>query len=381
MDLVFTEEQELLQQTAREFVAARSSLKRIRALRDADPVGFSRELWAEMGRLGWTGIVLPVEHGGAGLGYLDLLVVMHELGRGLMPEPMLSTVLLGANAILLGGSPAQQAAELPAVAAGERFLALAAQEPRSRFALHHVETRAAAASRGWTLSGEKAHVLDGHVAHTLVVSARTAGAARDPEGVTLFLVPADAPGVTVTRQTRLDGRGAALVRLEDVRVGPDAVLGEPGRGAALLERVVDRATVALAADMLGAMAAAFDMTLAYLKTRVQFGRPIGTFQALQHRAARCFVELELTQSAAMGAARALDEGRADVAVARAVSIAKARASDAFLLVANEAVQMHGGIGMTDEHDIGFFLKRARAAEMTFGDAGWHRDRVARIDGY
>src|SRR5205823_5056592 len=303
MDLVLSEEQELLQHTAREFVAGRSSLKRIRTLRDtADPDGFSRALWHEMARLGWTGIVLPEEHGGLGLGYRDLMVVMEEMGRGLMPEPMLSTVLLGANAILLGGSEAQRREHLPAVAAGERLLALAWQEPGSRYDPHHVETRAERAGGGWRLRGEKIQVLD-------------------------------------------------------------------------------RATVGLTAEMLGSMSAAFEMTIDYLKTRVQFGVPIGSFQALKHRAARMFVELELARSAVMHAHRVLDEGRDDAAVARAASIAKARCSDAFLLIGNEGVQMHGGIGMTDEHDIGFFLKRARAAQLTLGDAAWHRDRMAWLNGY
>ena len=382
MDLVLSSEQELLQQTAREFVAGRSSLKRVRGLRDGnDPDGFSRALWTEMARLGWLGIVLPVEHDGLGLGYMDLMVVMEELGRGLMPEPMLSTILLGANALLLGGSAEQQKEHLARVAAGERLLALAHQETRSRHTVHHVEARATPAGGGWTLRGEKVQVLDGHVADWLVVSARTSGEPLAVEGITLFLVRPDAPSVRVTRQTRLDGRNAAVVRLEDVSTDRHTVLGEVDRGGALLTRVIDRATAALTAEMLGSMTAAFDMTIDYLKTRVQFGVPIGSFQALKHRAARMYAELELARSAVMHAHRTIDEGRDDAAVARAVSVAKARTSDAFMLIANEGVQLHGGIGMTDEHDIGLFLKRARAAEQTFGDAAHHRDRVAQLDGY
>jgi acyl-CoA dehydrogenase len=381
MDLVLSEEQELLQQTAREFVAGRSSFKRLRALREGDDDGFSRALWQEMGRLGWLGIVLPVEHGGLGLGYVDLMVVMEELGRGLMPEPMLSSVLLGANAVLLGGSAAQQAEHLPAVAAGERILTLAHQETGGRYRPHHVETRAASAGSGWTLSGLKIQVLDGHVADHLVVSARTAGQADDPEGITLFLIPRDTAGVRVERLSRVDSRNAAIVELRDVRAGRDALVGEAGGGGALLGRVLDRATIALSAEMLGSMLAAFEMTVEYLKTRVQFGVLIGTFQALKHRAARMFVETELARSAVMHAHRVLDEGRDDAEVARVAALAKARCSDAFLLIGDEAVQMHGGIGMTDEHDIGFFLKRARAAAVTFGDAAYHRDRIAQLDGY
>ncbi len=334
-----------------------------------------------MAALGWLGIVIPEDHGGAGLGYMDLMVVMEELGRGLMPEPMLSTVLLGATAVLLGGSDAQKREHLPAVAAGERLLALAYQEPRSRYDAHHVETKAAKAGSGFVLRGEKIQVLDGHVADWLIVSARTDGADADPRGITLFLVRPDTPGVTIERQHRIDGRNAALLRLDDVRVDRDAVLGALADGGALLARVLDRATIALCAEMLGSMVAAFEMTNDYLRTRTQFGVQIGTFQALKHRAAKMYIEIELARSAVMGAHRALDEGRDDATIARLASLAKARCSDAFVLIGNEGVQMHGGIGMTDEHDIGFFIKRARVAEMTFGDAAWHRDRVATLDSY
>jgi len=382
MALVLTEEQELLRQTARELVSARSSLKRIRQLRDGhDPTGFSRELWNEMARLGWVGILVPEPYGGAGLGYTELMVVLEELGRGLVPEPMLSTVLLGAEAVRLGGSEAQRSEHLPAVAGGERLLAFAYQERRSRYDPRRVETRAERAGGGWRLTGEKIQVLDGHVADVIVVSARTSGQAHDAEGITLFLVRRDAPGIRVERQRRIDARAAALVGLDGVRVGPEAVLGGVDGGATLCERVLDRATIGFTADMLGGMVAAFEMTLDYLKTRRQFGVPIGSFQALKHRAARMYVEIELARSAVMAAHRALDEQADDVQAGRLAAIAKARCSDAYMLIGHEAVQMHGGIGMTDEHDIGFYLKAARAAEIMFGDAAYHRDRLAALEGY
>jgi alkylation response protein AidB-like acyl-CoA dehydrogenase len=382
MDLVLSEEQQLLARTARELVSGRSSLRRIRQLRDSgDGDGFSRELWAEMAALGWVGIILPEELGGSGLGYMELMVVMEELGRGLMPEPMLSTVLLGANALLLGGSDAQKREHLPSVPAGERLLTVAYQEAGSRYDLDHVATRAVRDGDGFVLSGEKIQVLDGHVADSLVVSARTAGAVDAANGVSLFLVARDTPGVAVERQHRIDARGAAIVRLDEVRVGADAVVGGVDAGSALLRRVVDRATIGLTAEMLGAMSATFEMTVDYLKTRTQFGVPIGSFQALKHRAAKVYVELELARSAVMGAHRAVDEGRDDAIVSRLASIAKARCSDTFVLIGNEGIQMHGGIGMTDEHDVGFYAKRARVAEMTFGDAAYHRDRIATLDGY
>lgn len=382
MVLMLTEEQALLQDVAREFVTGRSSLKRIRQLRDANsPDGFSRDLWLQMAELGWVGIVLPEKFGGAGLGYADLILVMEELGRGLMPEPMISTALLGATALTLGGRERQQREHLPAIAAGERLFALAFQEPRSRYDACHVMTRAEATNGGWVLAGEKVHVLDGHAADWLVVSARTTGAARDADGITLFLLRSDMPGVKIEAQTRVDSRKVATVRLASVEVGQDAVVGMVGGGGLLLERILDRAAIALAAEMLGSMTAAFEMTMDYIKTRKQFGVPVGSFQALKHRAALMYIEMELTRSAVMAAGREVDENPDDAVVRRAASIAKARASDAFVLVANESIQMHGGIGMTDEHDIGFFLKRARAAEMTFGDAAYHRGRMARTDGY
>lgn len=380
--LVLSEEQEILARTARELVTGRAPAKRLREYRDRrDADGFSRDLWAEMAKLGWLGIVVPEAYGGAGLGWSDLMVVLEALGRNLAPEPVLSTAVLGATTLVLGGTAAQREAHLPPVAAGERLLAVATQEPRGRFELGHVTTRAERSGTGWTLTGEKVQVLDGHVADLLIVSARTAGGERDREGVTLFLVPRDAPGLSIERQWRVDDRGAALVHLAGVAVDGEAVVGGVGEGLALLERVVDRATIALTAEMLGGMTAAYEMTLDYLKTRQQFGVPIGSFQALKHRAARLFVETELARSIVMAAHRALDDGGDDAQVARMAAVAKARCSDAYLLIANEAVQMHGGIGMTDEHDVGLYLKRAKAAELTFGDAAWQRDRVARIDGY
>jgi alkylation response protein AidB-like acyl-CoA dehydrogenase len=375
VDLVLTEEQSMLQRAAKDFVAGRAPLPRTRKLQGSGE-SFSRDVWQEMAKLGWLGLTVSEEHGGAGLGYRYLMVVLEELGRALVPEPILSTVLLGATAIELGGSKAVRSEHLPAIVAGERIFALAHQEKGSRFALGAVDASAAKSGAGYVLRGEKVHVMDGTLADWLIVSARA------PDGVALFLVPAKgdgrAQGATVERQERIDGRSAAIVKLDGVTVAADARLGAPGRGHVLLERVIDTGTVGLSAEMLGSMSAAFAMTLEYLKTRVQFGVPIGSFQALQHRAARLYVELELARSAVMHAHDALD---GDGGAARAASAAKAKCTEAFLLVALEAIQMHGGIGMTEEHDIGLYLKRARVAEMTFGDAAYHHDRFARTLGF
>ncbi len=380
MQFVLTEEQQQLRDSAAAFVRDHSSLRRIRALRDSrDGDGFSRALWRQMAELGWLGITFPEAHGGLGLGYKDLGVVLEEFGKGLMPEPWMSTVLLGGTAVARGGSAAQREAVLPAVIGGEMLLALAYQEAHSRYDVCHVETKAEKRGAGWAISGEKRAVLDGQVADRLIVSARTGGAARDRDGVTLFLLDARAPGVAVTRQVALDSRNAAIVRLDGVAATATDVLGTVDQGGALLADVIDRATAGLCAEMLGSATAAFEMTLEYLKTRQQFGVPIGSFQALKHRAALMFVELELARSAAMAAAMALDEDNAKAA--ELISVAKARCSDTAMLVANESVQMHGGIGMTDEHDIGFYFKRARTAELTFGDAAWHRQRFAALQGY
>jgi alkylation response protein AidB-like acyl-CoA dehydrogenase len=380
MQLVLTEDQDLLAKTAADFVSQNSPVARLRALRDADdPDRFSRALWKQMAELGWVGIPFPESLGGAGMGLAELAVVLEELGRNLAPEPFLSTVLLAGGVLQLAGSESQQKRWLEPAVQGDAFLALAQQERASRFDLHRVATRAESAGGGFRLSGEKVAVLDGAAADALIVVARSAGAEDDRRGISLFLVPASAPGLVVERLSRVDSRGAALVRLDGCQVGADALVGVQGEGLPVLEAAVDRATVGLCAEMFGSMSQAFDRTLDYLKHRIQFGVPIGSFQALKHRAAELFIQIELCRSAVMAAARAVDAGSSEAAVL--VSLAKARCSDAGILVANEAIQMHGGIGMTDEHEIGFYLKRARVAELTLGDGAWHRARWARLAGY
>ena len=379
MALVLNEEQQLLQQTARDFARDRAPVSHLRALRDAnDPVGFSRELWKEMAELGWAGILLPEEYSGSDLGYAELGIVLEECGRTLLPAPFISTLLLGAGVIQRGAQDARKKEILTGVAAGETILALAFQEG-GRFDPYAIAASAEPSGSGFRLAGEKLFVLDGHVADLLIVAARTSGKSGARDGITLFLLEPAARGLAIQRTVMVDSRNAARVRLDGVEVGADQVLGEVGAGADVLDPVFDRAAIGLSTEMLGTFGEAFERTVAYLKTREQFDVPIGSFQALKHRAARMFCEVELAQSVVMEALRAIDEGRDDVA--QLASAAKARCSDAARLITGEAIQMHGGIGMTDEEDIGFFLKRARAAELTFGDSVYHRDRFARLQGF
>ena len=380
MLLVLNEDQNMLARTAREFVGSTEPLARIRKLRDKkDLLGFTEDVWQKIVELGWTGMAFSEADGGLGLGLADVVVVTEALGRLLAPEPFIPCVVLAGSVLSLAGSNEQKEKYLAPMIAGTTRLALAGEERKSRANPAHVTLRAEETSDGFRLTGEKTPVLGGYRADTLVVSARTSGGDDDAKGITLFVVPSNTKGITVEPLERVDTRNAARVRFDGVVVPRTAIVGSVGTGLPTLETAIDRATVALAGEMLGTMGEAFEWTVKYLREREQFGVKIGSFQALQHRAAKLFVEIELTRSAVMAAARAIDEG---VPQARElVSVAKARASDALAQVANEAVQMHGGIGMTDEHDIGFFLKRAKAAELTFGDAAFHRARFASLRGF
>lgn len=376
MKLILDDEQAMLATTAREWALKSSPLSRLRRLRDeGDVLAFSPEVWRQIAELGWTGIPFEEEDGGLGLGLAEVVVVTEALGRVLAPEPFISTVMLGGMALSLAGTAEQKERFLTPLIAGKCHLALAYQERSSRFDVTPGATRAQSTSDGYVVDGEKTHVLGATAADAFIVAARAPAESAAAGGSMLFVIPRNTPGLTVVPQRRVDSLNAGVVRLQGVNVARDATLGGE-RSGDILPRVIDGATVALCGEMLGGMTEAFDRTIAYMKERVQFDTVIGSFQALKHRAARLFIEIELTRSAVMAAARALDEKAPGAD--RLVSVAKARASDAYMLVASEAVQLHGGIGMTDEHDIGFFLKRARGAEMTFGDAAFHRERYARL---
>jgi acyl-CoA dehydrogenase len=380
MQLVLTEDQALLARTAHEFVAGSAPLARLRKLRDGrDERGYALDRLAKMAELGWTAIPFTDDDGGLGMGLAEVVLVTEALGRGLAPEPYIPSIVLAGRAVALGGSAQQKADWLRPAIAGQKVLALAHARRRGRFDLTRAPVRATRIDGGYRLTGEATQVWGGHLADAYVVAARTAGDDGDGSGIALFVVPAGTPGLSAVRQHRIDSLNVAQLVFDELVVGDDAELAAAGDGLGLLSRVVDEATVALAGEMLGGMSEALERTLAYLRERRQFGVAIGSFQALKHRAARLYIELELSRSAVMAAARAVDARVADAV--QLVSLAKARLSDAYCLIANEAVQLHGGIGMTDEHDIGFFLKRARASEMTFGDAAFHRARFAELAGY
>jgi len=383
MALVLTDDQKMIRDSADGFFAQVAPVAEHRRLRDtAVPEGFDRATWARIAEMGFAGVLVPEAFGGMGGtdsgGHVAAGLVMEAMGRNLSAAPMLSTAILGATALVTAGSPDQQARYLPLIAQGARLFALAADEA-ARHHPAHVATTATPSGNGFRLNGSKGFVLDGGAADTLIVAARTAGAEDDPEGITLFLVDARAEGVTTAARAMVDSRGAARVTFADVQVDGADVLGEVGGGFAVLEKLLDAGRVALAAEMLGVASESFTRTVDYLKQRDQFGVKIGSFQALQHRAAHLFCEVELARSATLRALQALDAG--DDRAPLFASLAKAKAGEVAKLATNEAVQMHGGIGMTDDFDIGFFMKRARAAQETFGDVAFHGDRLARQLGY
>ena len=376
---VLSEEQSMLRDAARTWTQEKSPVSAFRKMRDSGAaLGYDPAAFAEMAEMGWTGVIIPEAYGGSDFGYLSLGLILEETGRTLTASPILATALAAASALILGGSDSQKEAWLPKIASGELVGTLAVDEgPHHR--PEKVALKAEKSDAGYRLSGKKTFVLEGMAAGLFVVSARTSGAAGDKDGISLFLVPADAKGVTRQALKLADSRGVANVAFDGVDVGADALLGREGAGYALLEQVLDRARAGLAAEMLGSALQAFETTLDYLKTRVQFGQVIGSFQALQHRAAKMFTDLELARSCVEAALTAIDNNAPDVP--ELVSLAKAKVGDTLHLVSNEMVQMHGGIGMTDAHDAGLYLKRARAAEATFGSQAYHRDRYARLQGY
>ena len=379
MALLLNEEQQYLKDTAKDFVQKNAPINHFRELRDSeDETGYSKELWKQMAELGWAGILISEEYGGSDFGMMGMGGILEETGRCLVPSPLFATALLGASLIGLGGKADQKKDLLPKIAKGELTTAFALEEG-SRHTPYRISTTAEKKGKDFVLNGKKTFVLDGHSADLIVLAARTSGGIEDQSGISLFLIDPNSTGLQRKRTHMVDSRNASEIHLKDVEVSETKLLGELDAGFSIIEEVLERGQIGISAEMLGNTLEAFDRTLEYLKERKQFGAVIGSFQALQHRAAVMFAEIELTKSSVMGALNAVDENSNDRS--RFASLAKFKAGETLHLVSSEAVQMHGGVGVTDEFDIGFFLKRSRVAEQIFGSSDYHLDRYATLSEY
>ena len=375
MDFGFSEEQEMLRSASRDFLAKECDIPYVRKMMDDDR-GYTDKVWKQMAELGWMGLILPEQYGGSGLSFVDLVVVLEEMGKLVTPGPFFSTVALGAVALLEGGSNAQKQQWLPKIADGTLVATVAQLEPSGRWDADGVALEAKKDGAGYRLSGTKLFVPDGHTADMLIVAGRTSGS-KGKDGVSLFLVDRKAPGVQTTLLKTMDQtRKLAEVKLENVAIGADRVLGAAGDGWRLIDRIVDRAKVALCAEMCGGAQRVLDMSVEYAKVREQFGRPIGSFQAIQHKCANMLVEVESSKSITYYAGWAVAKDVAEAPLAAAM--AKAYCSDAYRHTAGEGIQIHGGIGFTWEHDMHLYFKRAKSSEVTFGDATWNRELVAQL---
>jgi alkylation response protein AidB-like acyl-CoA dehydrogenase len=380
MSLLLNEEQEMLRASARDFLRENSPVSQLRKLRDNhDPAGFSGPLWSRFADMGYTGMLVPEAFGGAGLGMVEAGVLMEQIGHHLSATPFLASGVLAVTALRQAGSPAQHQQWLPRLASGEAIGTLAVDE-RAKHRPEAITLRAVRQGNGWRLDGAKSFVLDGHMAALLIVVARSAGTPGDAQGLSMFAVPRDTPGVTVTRTVMVDAHNAARIQLSKVELPSDALLGSAGAAWTALQATLDAGRAAAAAELLGIADEVFERTVGYLKERRQFGRAIGEFQGLQHRAAALYVDIELARAALIKALQSLDGDPPDAA-ARAVAVAKAKCGQAATLAVQEGVQMHGGMGMTDEFEVGFFMKRARVLQELFGDSAFHMERLARLRGY
>jgi alkylation response protein AidB-like acyl-CoA dehydrogenase len=379
MALVLNEEQSMLRDSARGLISDKAPVSHLRQLRDAkDATGFSRDLWRAFAEMGFSGLLVPEDFGGSGLGCVEAGVVMEEIGRTLMPSPFLGTAVLAASALSRGGSAAQKSEYLPKISDGSLLAALAVDEGTKHRPLM-TRMQAVRSGNGFKLSGDKAFVVDGHTADLFIVAARTAGAAGERDGLTLFLVDPKTKGVETERTAMVDAHNAARILFDNVEVNTDGVLGEVDQGYRLLEGVLNIGRGAVASEMVGLSEEVFGRTVGYLKERKQFGKLIGEFQALQHRAAQLYIEIEITRAAVLKALQTLDADFDNAGAA--VAVAKARAGSTATLAVQEGVQMHGGMGMTDQFDIGFFMKRARVCQELFGDSNFHADQLARMKSY
>ena len=382
MSLVLTEDQQLLKDSAKNFCQQIAPISVLRKLRDEKSErGYDEAVWQQMVELGWPGMAVAEEHGGFEFGYAGLGVVLEESGRTLVNSPLIASVLFGASLLSEAGSAEQKSALLPKVVSGELLLAVAIDEAP----VHNpqrINTSARKDGDHYILDGEKSFVLDGHIANKLIIVARTEDDVESTAGVSLFLVDSDAQGLDIQRTLMVDNRNAARLTLQQVKVPVESLLGGEGAGFEVLDRVLDIVRIGVAAEMLGSATEVFERIVDYLKQREQFGVQIGSFQALQHRAAEMYSELELCKSVVRAALGTLDDAsKSTEDRAKMASLAKAKLCEVSELISNEGIQMHGGIGMTDEFDIGFFIKRARAAQQFLGDAAFHRNRYASLHNF
>ena len=379
MKLVLTEEQEFLRDTAKDFAQERTPVTHFRSLRDnKDENLWDKDIWQEMVNLGWSGILIPEEFGGSDFGVAGISVILQECGKTLTPSPLFSTGVLGAYAISNFGTQEQKEKYLSKIVSGEITTALAVDESS-----HHdpCKTLFKAEQKGndFLLNGKKTFVIDGASADVLIILARTSGNSGDLAGLTLFIVESNVDGIKKIKLDMADSRNYANIEFNDVECSNKSILGALESGGETVERILDIGRIAMSAEMLGNAESAFETTIDYLKQRKQFGVLIGTFQALQHRAAEMFCEIELTKSAVMAAIHGADENSNELQ--RLSSLAKTIAGETLNLVSNEAIQMHGGIGVTDEYDLGFFIKRSRVAEQIFGSSTYHTERYANLSGF
>lgn len=378
MALILNEEQQLLKESADGFFAEKAPVSQLRELRDSrSEDGFSAELWTEMAEMGFAGLLVDEENGGTDFGVMGAGIVAEAMGRTLSASPYLASAVVSASVIKAAASDAQKADLLPAIAAGEKIVTLAIDE-----SAHHrpenTNLKATADGDGYVLSGLKTFVCDGHVADSYLVLARTSGEAGDADGLSVFLVDKGTSGLIVDRTVMTDSRNWAKLTFEGVKVGADALVGPLDGAFEAIEPALDRARIIIAAELLGVAQECLDRTVEYLRERKQFGVVIGSFQGLQHRASHLFSEIEVTRSAVLKAMQMADAGGD---VRWFASLAKAKACKTAELATNEAIQMHGGIGMTDEFEIGFFIKRARILQSLFGDFNFHADRFAACSSY
>jgi len=373
------EEQTMIRDQAQNWVSKQANVKKFREMRDSkNETAFSKSTWNEMVEMGWAGIIIPEAYGGSDLGYLTFGLILEQCGQQLCASPLFASALVGASAILQGGSEQQKQNLLPKIADGSEIVTLALEEG-PRHAPEKTALKAEAGKDSYTLTGNKCFVVEGMAASTLIVAARTSGKAGDKSGITLFIVPANSKGITRTKLNTVDSRGYANISFNNVQVSADSALGKVDEGFSILETTLDRARAGIAAEILGTAAQTFEMTLDYLKTRVQFGQVIGSFQALGHRAATFYTRKELARSCVEAALQAIDAKAENIA--EMSSLSKCKVGDFLHDMSNELIQIHGGIGMTDEFDAGFYLKRARALEAMYGNQAYHRNRYAQLLGF